>query len=98
MSRLVRILAVASAVLVAAPWLDAADPSTVARGAKLDSPTPKVTAMPADKPGTPGRNYPFFATDIVLANFGYVEEEFTKLMYVACSRARAYLAVLLNEG
>jgi hypothetical protein len=28
----------------------------------------------------------------------FVEEEFTKLMYVACSRARAYLAVLLNEG
>jgi ATP-dependent exoDNAse (exonuclease V) beta subunit len=28
----------------------------------------------------------------------FVEEEFTRLMYVACSRARAYLAVLLNEG
>lgn len=27
----------------------------------------------------------------------FVEEEFTKLMYVACSRARAYLAVLLNN-
>ena len=27
----------------------------------------------------------------------FVEEEFTKLMYVACSRARAYLAVLLND-
>jgi hypothetical protein len=27
----------------------------------------------------------------------YVEEEFKKLMYVGCSRARAYLAVLLTE-
>jgi hypothetical protein len=51
---------------VTAPFLDAAD-----------VPTPKVTAMPGDKPGSAGRNYPFFATDIVLANFGYVEEEFT---------------------
>ena len=51
--------------LVTASFLDAAD-----------VPTPKVTAMAADKPGTAGRNYPFFATDIVLANFGYVEEEF----------------------
>ena len=55
----------ASVTLVAASFLDAAD-----------VPTPKVTAMAADKPGTAGRNYPFFATDIVLANFGYVEEEF----------------------
>jgi hypothetical protein len=39
-------------------------------------PTPRVTRIAADKPGTPGRNYPFFATDIVLSNFGYVEEEF----------------------
>jgi hypothetical protein len=58
-------LAVASVVLVIAPLLPAAD-----------VPTPKVTALAADKPGTPGRNYPFFATDIVLPNFGYVEEEF----------------------
>ena len=28
----------------------------------------------------------------------FVDEEFTKLMYVACSRARAYLSVLLNDG
>ena len=27
----------------------------------------------------------------------YVEEDFKKLMYVGCSRARAYLAVLLTE-
>lgn len=27
----------------------------------------------------------------------FVEEDFTKLMYVACSRARSYLAILLNE-
>jgi hypothetical protein len=41
-----------------------------------DMPVPKVTKVPADKPGSPGRNYPFFSTDIVLANYGYVEEEF----------------------
>lgn len=40
-------------------------------------PTPAVTGpIPSDVPGTPARNYPFFATDIVLQNFGYVEEEF----------------------
>jgi Alpha/beta hydrolase domain len=39
-------------------------------------PTPRTTKVASDLPGTPGRNYPFFATDIVLANFGYVEEEF----------------------
>lgn len=39
-------------------------------------PTPKVTKVASDAPGTPARNYPFFATDIVLSNFGYVEEEF----------------------
>jgi hypothetical protein len=39
-------------------------------------PTPAVTKLTGDKPGTPGRNYPFFATDIVLSNYGYVEEEF----------------------
>jgi hypothetical protein len=76
MSRLVRILAVASVVLVTGPWLDAAGLSTVAPSAKVDVQTPKVTAMAADKPGTADHNYPFFATDIVLANFGYVEEEF----------------------
>ena len=45
-------------------------------GARAQVPTPKVTPMPAERPGTPDRNYPFFATDIVLSNFGYVEEEF----------------------
>ena len=40
-------------------------------------PTPTVIGpIPSDTPGTPGHNYPFFATDIVLKNFGYVEEEF----------------------
>jgi Alpha/beta hydrolase domain len=40
-------------------------------------PTPLVTGpIPSDVPGTTGHNYPFFATDIVLKNFGYVEEEF----------------------
>jgi hypothetical protein len=28
----------------------------------------------------------------------YVEEDFKKLMYVGCSRARAYLAVLLTDA
>src|SRR5689334_20661342 len=36
---------------------------------RADVPTPKVT-----KVAGPGQ--PFFATDIVLKNFGYVEEEF----------------------
>jgi hypothetical protein len=27
----------------------------------------------------------------------YVEEDFKKLMYVGCSRARAYLSVLLTD-
>jgi len=44
--------------------------------ATADVPTPKVTRPPADPPGTAGRNYPFFATDVVLADYGYVEEEF----------------------
>ena len=48
-------------------------PSTTVRA---EVPTPKVTKIASDKPGTPGRNYPFFATDIVFKNFGYVEEEF----------------------
>jgi hypothetical protein len=47
--------------------------STVARA---DVPTPSVTRVNGDTPGSPGRNYPFFATDVVLKNYGYVEEEF----------------------
>ncbi len=40
-------------------------------------PTPIVTGpIPGDTPGTAGHNYTFWATDIVLKNFGYVEEEF----------------------
>ena len=39
-------------------------------------PTPKVTPLAAGTPGSADHNYPFFSTDIVLANFGYVEEEF----------------------
>jgi Alpha/beta hydrolase domain len=40
-------------------------------------PTPTVIGpLPSEVPGTPGRNYPFFATDMVLSDFGYVEEEF----------------------
>jgi hypothetical protein len=43
---------------------------------RAEVPTPRVTAMPGEKPGTPDHNYPFFSSDIVLSNFGYVEEEF----------------------
>ncbi|MEO8483034.1 MAG: alpha/beta hydrolase domain-containing protein, partial [Acidobacteriota bacterium] len=43
---------------------------------RADVPTPVVTAVPRDAAGTPGRHHPFFATDIVLSNYGYVEEEF----------------------
>src|SRR5438067_30960 len=40
-------------------------------------PTPTVIGpLASDTPGTPGRNYPFFATDMVLSDFGYVEQEF----------------------
>jgi len=39
-------------------------------------PTPTVAKIASEAPGTPGRNYPFFSTDIRLANYGYVEEEF----------------------
>lgn len=41
-----------------------------------DVPTPKVVKMPGEMPSATNRNHPFFATDIVLKNFGYVEEEF----------------------
>lgn len=41
-----------------------------------DVPTPKVVKVASEAPGSPGRNYPFFSTDIVLSNYGYVEEEF----------------------
>ena len=40
-------------------------------------PTPTVTGpIPSDTPGSPGHNYTYWATDIVLKNFGYTEEEF----------------------
>jgi len=40
-------------------------------------PIPSVIGpLPSDVPGSPDRNYPFFATDMVMADFGYVEEEF----------------------
>ena len=42
-----------------------------------DVAVPTVTRMPAvSAPGSPDHNYPFFSTDIVLGNVGYVEEEF----------------------
>ena len=37
-------------------------------------PTPTVTGpIPGDTPGSPSRNYTYWATDIVLKNFGFVE-------------------------
>lgn len=59
--------------LIALLWLACLVPVSATTA---DVPTPKVTRVTSEKPGTPGRNHPFFATDIVLANFGYVEEEF----------------------
>jgi hypothetical protein len=44
--------------------------------ARYAVPTPTVTLVASEKPGTPGHNYPFFATDIILSNYGYVEQEF----------------------
>jgi hypothetical protein len=38
-------------------------------------PTPTVTHLAAGHPGSPEHDYPFFSTDIVLPNYGYVEEE-----------------------
>ena len=65
---------VQSAVRSALLWMVIALAFAVAAHAQV--PTPTVTKLAGDKPGTPGRNYPFFATDIVLSNYGYVEEEF----------------------
>jgi Alpha/beta hydrolase domain len=40
-------------------------------------PTPTVMGpLPGDVPGSADRNYPFFATDIVLSDYGYTEQEF----------------------
>jgi hypothetical protein len=40
-------------------------------------PVPVVIGpLASDPPGSPGRNYPFAATDLVLARRGYVEQEF----------------------
>jgi hypothetical protein len=44
--------------------------------AEAQAPTPAVVRVPGETPGVASRNYPFFSTDIVLSNFGYVEEEF----------------------
>jgi len=48
-----------------------------AAGALSSVPVPAVTLMPAARPGSAAHDYPFFATDIVLSNYGYVEEEFS---------------------
>ena len=50
--------------------------SVAATVAPRDVPTPTVTLVPGDTPGSAGRNYPFFSTDIVLSNYGYLEQEF----------------------
>jgi hypothetical protein len=40
-------------------------------------PTPTVTGpLASDVPGSADHNYPFFATDVVLSDYGYVEQEF----------------------
>jgi hypothetical protein len=46
-----------------------------AAGAVVPTPT-VIGPMASDPPGTPGHNYPFFSTDMVLADFGYIEQEF----------------------
>src|SRR5688500_14509861 len=51
--------------------------TAIAMTAEAVVPTPTVIGpLPSATPGSPGRNYTFFATDIVLSNFGYVEQEF----------------------
>ena len=62
-------------IVISAFTLTAAWTRQPARASSM-VPTPAVTAVPGAKPGTPGRDYPFFSTDIVLSNYGYVEEEF----------------------
>lgn len=59
------------AAVVGCAWMG---PRASAR--TVDVPTPKVVKVASEAPGSPGRNYPFFSTDIVLSNYGYVEEEF----------------------
>ena len=44
--------------------------------APSETPIPTVTLVPGEAPGSAGRNYPFFSTDIVLSHHGYVEQEF----------------------
>jgi len=63
----IRRLAVCALVLAAA---------APGRTASSTVPVPQVARVPAGTPGGPERDYPFFATDIVLSNYGYVEEEF----------------------
>ena len=63
---------------VTARWLVAIGIATYALVAGAVVPTPTVTGpLAGDVPGTaPGHNYPFFATHIVLSDYGYVEQEF----------------------
>lgn len=61
-------------------------------GAAIQDPT--VTGpIPSDPLGSPSHNYPFFATNLDLASYGYVEEEFfiegTASNYVTSNTANA---------
>jgi hypothetical protein len=47
------------------------------RGARRSfPPRPSPVPIPGTRPARPSRNYTYWATDIVLKNFGFVEEEF----------------------
>ena len=65
-----------STVVLCLTALDSGSSDVVARTGSSEVPIPEVTAVPGDPPGSADRNYPFFATDIVLTNYGYVEQEF----------------------
>ncbi len=70
MSTFPRLCLCASMVMVAAGLTGGADQR------QGEVPVPQVTRLPAGPIGAPDHNYPFFSTDVVLANVGYVEEEF----------------------
>ena len=59
----------ALAAALAASWLTLA-------GAVVPTPTVTGPIASPDVPGASSRNYTFWATDIILKNYGYVEEEF----------------------
>ena len=59
-------------------WLTAIGFAVQAMVAAAVVPTPVVTGpIPGDVPGTSAaHNWPFFATHIVMSDYGYVEQEF----------------------